>query len=160
MEMLDQMLIDIPIVDATVRCSVAVLLGMLIGVERSILKKPASIRTFSFISLGSCIFTLLSLCVVGPVSDPARIAAQIVSGVGFIGAGVIIKDTSNKEKLIEGITTAAMIWFVAALGMVCGFGYTKFAFVVFGLYLVVAVFGIMLHHMIDKVRTYIQEMLR
>ena len=101
--------------------ALAIVIGILVGLEREKRGKPASIRTFSVISAGSCLFTVLSVEAVGGLEanpyDITRIAAQIVSGIGFLGGGVIFKTVDR----IEGITTAALIWLVAALGMACGF---------------------------------------
>jgi putative Mg2+ transporter-C (MgtC) family protein len=101
------------------------IVGLCIGVERELRGKPASLRTFSVISTGSCLFTILSVqaagtSVDGSPYDVTRIAAQIVSGIGFLGGGVIFKTTDR----IEGITTGALIWLAAALGMACGFNQT------------------------------------
>lgn len=99
--------------------------GALIGIEREHAEKPAGLRTNMLICTGSCLFTLASILawqhIAGGVStvDPGRIAAQIVSGVGFLGAGVILKSGLH----IIGITTAATIWLVAAIGMVIGLGF-------------------------------------
>jgi putative Mg2+ transporter-C (MgtC) family protein len=92
------------------------ILGMLVGVEREINHKPAGIRTCALVCLGSALYTILSLSVTG--SDPARIASNIVQGIGFLGAGSII---TTRDKVI-GLTTAAAIWVVAAIGMAVGFG--------------------------------------
>ena len=101
--------------------ALAALVGLLLGVEREFRGKVASLRTFSAICVGSCLFTLLSVHGSGAPGehafDSTRIAAQIVSGIGFLGAGVIFK-TANR---IEGITTAALIWLSAGFGMACGF---------------------------------------
>lgn len=94
----------------------AMILGMLVGVEREINHKPAGIRTCALVCLGSALYTILSLSVTG--SDPARIASNIVQGIGFLGAGSII---TTRDKVI-GLTTAAAIWVVAAIGMAVGFG--------------------------------------
>ena len=107
--------------DYALKLALAAISGLLIGFERELRGKPASLRTFSTICVGSCLFTILSFDGVdspGPQFDPSRIAAQIVSGVGFLGAGVIFKTNDR----IEGITTAALIWLAAALGMAAGFG--------------------------------------
>ena len=100
---------------------VAGLLGLIIGLEREKRGKPASLKTFSMISVGSCLFTILSVQAAGGAHgspyDMTRIAAQIVTGVGFLGAGVIFKTQDR----IEGVTTAALIWLTAAIGMTCGF---------------------------------------
>lgn len=94
---------------------IASMIGLVIGLEREARGKPASLRTFSIICTGSCLYTILSL--EGANMDQARVAAQIVSGVGFIGGGVIFKSTDR----VEGITTGALIWLAAAVGMACGF---------------------------------------
>lgn len=100
---------------------VAALCGALIGAEREHAHKPAGLRTNMVICVGSCLFTLSSLLAwkMAPGGDPGRIAAQVVSGVGFLGAGVILKTGFH----IVGITTASTIWLVAAIGMVIGFGF-------------------------------------
>lgn len=100
------------------RTAAAVLVGTLVGVEREFRDKPAGLRTLVLISLGACVFSMVSLVIPGPMVDQTRIAAQIVTGVGFLGAGSIMRST----KAVYGLTTAASIWMVAALGMACGFG--------------------------------------
>ncbi len=102
---------------------VATLCGAATGLEREWSGKPAGLRTNILICVGSTLFTLASfyswqLAGSPPTIDPARIAAGIVTGVGFIGAGVILTTGSH----ITGITTAATIWLVAAIGMVIGLG--------------------------------------
>jgi putative Mg2+ transporter-C (MgtC) family protein len=99
--------------------TLAALLGGIIGIEREWRGRPAGFRTNILISLGSCLFTILSIegfPVKGNAQDTARIAAQIVSGIGFLGAGALLQ-TRNKTK---GMTTAATIWLVAAIGMAVG----------------------------------------
>jgi len=98
---------------------VAALLGGLIGVERELAGKDPSIRTFSLICLGSCIFTILSWESVKEfhAGDPGRIAAQIVPGIGFIGAGTIFRSKQG----VSGFTTAALMWVTASIGMAVGF---------------------------------------
>jgi putative Mg2+ transporter-C (MgtC) family protein len=95
----------------------AILIGGLIGLEREYRDKSAGFRTNILICLGATLFVMFSQKV-GGEGDPARIAAQIVSGVGFLGAGAIIRD----GKAVKGLTTAATIWFTAALGMGIGSG--------------------------------------
>lgn len=99
----------------------ALALGGSIGAERELRDKAAGFRTLMFICAGSAMFTIFSarLAVVsGVLGDPTRVAAQIVSGIGFLGAGVILREHGE----IRGLTTAAMIWLVAALGMGVGGG--------------------------------------
>jgi len=110
-------------VDLGVRLLVAAALGALIGAEREIHGHPAGMRTHLLVSLGSAIFTVLSIYGFqgGPGSaptDPSRVAAQIVSGIGFLGAGAILKDGAS----IRGLTTAASLWATAAIGLGAGAG--------------------------------------
>lgn len=98
----------------------SVICGALVGTERERAEKPAGLRTVIMICLGSTIFTQVSqLLATGPVSDPARIAAQIVSGIGFLGAGAILRSHGT----VIGLTTGATIWAIAAVGMTIGSGY-------------------------------------
>jgi len=101
------------------------ILSMIIGFEREISDKPAGLRTHVLVSIGSTLFTILSFNAF-PGSDPARLASSIVVGIGFIGAGTIIK---TKEKII-GLTTAATLWVVASIGVSVGAGYYLLASVV------------------------------
>ena len=96
----------------------AIILGGLVGWEREISGKAAGIRTNILICLGATVFTIISSYMAGPEGSLTRIAAQIVSGVGFLGAGAIIQDRGG----IHGLTTAATIWLVASIGMACGAG--------------------------------------
>jgi putative Mg2+ transporter-C (MgtC) family protein len=93
---------------------ISAILGSIIGYERHIHDKPAGLRTNALICIGSCIFTIISTSL--PGSDPGRIAAQVVTGIGFLGAGSIIQSGGN----VHGLTTAAGIWIVSAIGMACG----------------------------------------
>lgn len=93
----------------------AAVLGGIIGLERELRGKPAGLRTNILICLGSCVFTIISTSL-SSGSDPGRIAAQIVTGIGFLGAGAIIHSGAG----IHGLTTAAGIWVVASVGMACG----------------------------------------
>ncbi len=98
----------------------AVLLGALIGLERELSRKPLGLRTNVLICLGAAIFTIISIRIgLSLGGSPERIAAQIVGGIGFLGAGAIIRDRGT----VQGATTAATIWLVASLGMACGAGY-------------------------------------
>lgn len=97
----------------------ALLCGIIIGIEREKKLKPAGLRTMILIALGSALFTVLSRIMTDSVGEQTRIAAQIVSGIGFLGAGSILHDTVR----VRGMTTAATIWVMAALGMLCGAGY-------------------------------------
>jgi putative Mg2+ transporter-C (MgtC) family protein len=102
----------------------AAALGGVIGLEREAHGKFAGLRTNILICLGAAVFTIISRQIAnGTEASPARIAAQIVTGVGFLGAGAIIRDRGG----IYGLTTAATIWMVASIGMACGAGLFKLA---------------------------------
>ena len=106
--------------------------------------KPAGLRTFAFVSLGSTIFTIAS-SLIGPSNgDTGRVAAQIVTGIGFIGAGAVFRS----GKYVSGLTTAAGIWATAAIGMVFGLGY-----LIFGLCIAFLVIGLFWLHSIIEMRT-------
>ncbi len=94
------------------------LVGGLIGLERAYHDKSAGFRTMIMIATGSALFSIFSIVVGSPAGDSARIAAAVVTGVGFLGAGAIVKEGIN----IHGLTTSASIWIVASLGMGAGFG--------------------------------------
>ena len=95
--------------------SIAFIIGAVIGIEREFRSKPAGFRTMIFICVGSCLYTILSK--ESNNVSPDRIASNIVTGIGFIGAGVIFKEGIS----VNGLTTAALIWITAALGMAIGY---------------------------------------
>lgn len=110
---------------AVIPCLLAGLCSLVVGIERQSREKSAGIRTHLLVCLGACLFTLASIWMSeyslalshgGVMPDPARLAAQIVSGIGFLGGGVILRD-KNK---IKGLTTASTIWVSAAMGVLCG----------------------------------------
>jgi putative Mg2+ transporter-C (MgtC) family protein len=98
---------------------VAVLCGGIVGSERQKREKPAGMRTLVLVSLGSAVFTMASFIFTTTTGDSGRVSAQIVTGIGFLGAGVIMRGRG----IISGATTAAMIWLTAAVGMIVGSGY-------------------------------------
>ncbi len=100
-----------------IKLGLSICLGALIGAEREYKSKVAGFRTIILITLGSTLFTLVSVALMGE-GDPTRIASTVVTGIGFLGAGVIYRETGT----IRGITTAAVIWAAAAIGMMVGFG--------------------------------------
>lgn len=105
---------EIPFLIKLGSCLIA---GFLIGAERESRHKPAGISTHTFVISGAMLFTMMSLAL--SRGDPARIAAQIVTGVGFLGAGIILKEGGR----LANVTTASSIWFAAAIGMAIGFGW-------------------------------------
>jgi putative Mg2+ transporter-C (MgtC) family protein len=101
--------------DLMLRLLVALILGAVVGLERERQERAAGLRTVTMVSLGSCLFTIVGAYGF-PNTDPSRVAAQIVTGIGFLGAGTIFL----RKDLVRGLTTAATIWAVAAIGMAAG----------------------------------------
>ena len=101
-----------------VRILLALVLGFALGFERELYKRPAGLRTHVLVCVASCLIMLVSMYGFDE-GDPARLAAQVVSGIGFLGAGAILRG----DKDIKGITTAATIWMSAMLGLACGNGF-------------------------------------
>jgi putative Mg2+ transporter-C (MgtC) family protein len=106
--------------------ALAIFCGGAIGLEREIRGKAAGLRTNVLICLGAAVFTIISERMASPSDSATRIAAQIVTGVGFLGAGAVIQDRGG----VHGLTTAATIWLVASIGMACGIRLYSLAIVV------------------------------
>jgi len=120
------------------RLALGLVLGAAIGFERELHRQPAGFRTHSLVALGSALFTIISAYgFAGDSVDPTRIAAQIVTGIGFIGAGTILQHRGN----VRGLTTAASLWSVAAIGMAAGAGMLTLA--VIGTTLVLVVLSVL-----------------
>jgi len=98
---------------------VALLCGAIVGLERQLRGKPAGVRTSILICLSTSVFIHLGAAVPGGAADPTRVLAQVVTGVGFLGAGVIL----TREGAVTGVTTAAVIWVLAAIGAAIGLGH-------------------------------------
>lgn len=109
-----------PEVEAALRLLLAAALGAAIGAEREFDHKPAGLRTHILICLGSALFTVVSVLGFSGTVDPSRVAAGVVTGIGFIGAGVILRGARGDK--VVGITTAASIWITAAIGIAAGVG--------------------------------------
>jgi putative Mg2+ transporter-C (MgtC) family protein len=127
---------------ALLRLGLAVILGALIGLERERGERAAGMRTLALVSLGSALFMVISAYGFSEFSgnnafglDPSRIAAQVVTGIGFLGAGTILL----RRRLVRGLTTAAAIWAVAAIGLACGIGQIVIAIIATVLVLIVLV---------------------
>jgi len=113
--------------DSLLRIAVAIVLGGLIGYERETLDKSAGLRTHMLVSLGAALFMVASILIVQDFAtgdgtsrlDPTRIGSTIVTGVGFLGGGIIFR----QEDRVHGLTTAAGLWVAAAIGLACGAGY-------------------------------------
>lgn len=110
---------DATYIDLTVRLSLALILGGAIGIEREYRAKEAGFRTHFLVALGSALFCVVSQYGFGfDLKDSSRVAAQVVSGIGFLGAGTII----FQKNVVRGLTTAAGLWVTAAIGLACGTG--------------------------------------
>jgi putative Mg2+ transporter-C (MgtC) family protein len=107
-----------PPIQLMMRLLLAAALGGAVGIEREIRQKPAGLRTNILIALGSALFTALSIQIASAGGTPDRISAQIVTGIGFLGAGAILRSGRS----VHGMTTAATIWVNAAVGMAAGAG--------------------------------------
>lgn len=115
------------LLDLTIRVIIAIVLGGAIGLERQWRLRTAGIRTNALVSVGAALFVIVGAVGLGEgaTADPTRVAAQVVSGIGFLGAGVIIRDGLN----IRGLTTAATLWCAAAIGSLAGAGMEEMAFI-------------------------------
>lgn len=129
------------------KLGIAVLVGGVIGLEREVQYKAAGFRTLILITVGSTLFTLFSIAI-EPELSPSRIASNIVTGIGFLGAGTILREGGR----IGGLTTAATIWLAAALGMGIGAGQIEFVLWATGITLVVLVFFPIVGGWIDRLR--------
>ena len=124
-----KLLNEFNIISVIVRILLAMLLGGCIGMEREKSKRPAGFRTHILVCVGSCMTALIGLFVwydMGNMSDPLRISAQVISGIGFLGVGTILV---KEHDHITGLTTAAGLWTTAAIGIACGFGFYEGAFI-------------------------------
>ena len=117
------------IVAIALRLLCAMTVGTLIGMEREYTHRPAGLRTHILVALGACVVSILGeglfthYAALGATPDPARLSAQVITGVGFLGAGTIMKEGVS----VKGLTTAASVWAVACLGIAAGFGYYALA---------------------------------
>lgn len=111
--------------DIILKFIVAIICATAIGLERNYKNKPAGVRTCNLICIGTVLFIVLGQTIVGP-GDPSRVMATIIQGIGFLGAGGIIANNGN----VSGLTTAAVVWTLAAVGSAIGFGFFKLAFTV------------------------------
>jgi putative Mg2+ transporter-C (MgtC) family protein len=127
------------------RLLVSLLIGAVIGAEREYRSKSAGLRTMILVCMGACLFTIASRQL-GTPNNIDRIAANIITGIGFIGAGVVFKE----ENRVTGITTATAIWMVAALGMEVGYGNFTIAFICTAIILVVLIVLVYVQNFIAK----------
>jgi putative Mg2+ transporter-C (MgtC) family protein len=122
---------DLTLEQISFRLIAALVLSAVIGLERQVHEKPAGIRTHALVGLGATIMTICGVLVASVYGndgntvsvDPSRLASVVIQGIGFIGAGVIIQSRGS----VKGLTSAATLWFVAALGIAVGFGFWEMA---------------------------------
>ncbi len=117
-----EILRDLNLISISFRVFLAILLGGLSGLERGLKNRPAGLRTYMLVSLGACIVSITNVYIyeVYAISDPVRMPAQVISGIGFLGAGTIIVTRRNQ---IKGLTTAAGLWTSATIGIAIGIGF-------------------------------------
>ena len=118
------------LIDAIIRLGLAALLGTLVGVERILAHKTAGMRTYALVTMGSALFVIVSQLIAVDFShlpgfNPAQISASIVSGIGFLGASLMIW----KDEKLTGLTSATGIWVCAGIGMAAGYGYFELAII-------------------------------
>lgn len=142
------MIISDELISGVTKLFVSLVAGGIIGAEREYQSKNAGFRTVILITLGSCLFTIISY-VMAAGFDPARIAANIITGIGFLGAGAIFKEGVN----VKGLTTASVIWVAAAIGMAIGIGAYEFAFICVAFTMVILLGFRFLQNIIDRSNT-------
>lgn len=140
-------------INFTINLTVCFLLSFVLGLERQYRKRSLGLRTMILVSIGSYMFVSFSFLVVGYDLDVTRIASQVVAGIGFLGAGVIIKD--NEKNRVRGLTTAATLWCDAGIGILCAGGFLKEA-IVSSLFVLFA--NIILRHLNSLVNDRVDDM--
>lgn len=133
------------IVDTTIKLVLAALCGGVLGVERGIKKRPAGFRTYMLVCIGSTLVMMINdyACTLYATGDPTRLGAQVISGIGFLGAGTIITTGHNR---VKGLTTAAGLWASACIGLAIGIGYYEGAIIA----TIMIVIVIVAMHSLDK----------
>lgn len=132
----------------TVRILLAAIIGCLIGLERESKNRPAGFRTYTLVSVGACLVMMTNQYMFGiyQSGDPARLGAQVISGVGFLGAGTILA----RNNQVRGLTTAAALWSSACVGLALGIGFYAGALVVGGVLLLVMILFRPLNHVLHR----------
>jgi putative Mg2+ transporter-C (MgtC) family protein len=138
--------------EIAVRLGAALILGSALGLNRELHGKPAGLRTHALVSLGAAVATVVSLGFPGESKsiDPiaiGRVLQGILTGIGFLGAGVILRDPDGH---VTGLTTAATIWICAVLGVACGLGYWSVLGIATGLTIIALVFGKPVEHLAER----------
>lgn len=124
------------------RAIVALVLGVVVGIERNTRVKEAGIRTHGIVSLAACVFMMISqFAIEGVAFDGSRIASQIIPGIGFLGVGIIY----NRRGTMQGLTTAAGVWATAAIGMCCGSSNIWFVLLAVVVTVIIVIFQLIFH---------------
>lgn len=139
---------ELGVLDICLRLLCAMLVGMVIGTEREYTNRPAGMRTHILVALGACAVMITGQLLFvqynayGAAPDPARLGAQVITGVGFLGAGTILRDGAH----VKGLTTAASLWTVACLGLAAGAGYYTVALIGMGFtFVTLTIFEVLQH---------------
>lgn len=144
-------MVSMNILEPALRLGTAVAVGALLGINRDFNRKPAGLRTHAMVTLGAALATLVVAYVpAGPAVDfnaVSRVVQGILTGIGFLGAGVIIRDAAGH---VSGLTTAATVWVSAALGVLCGLGYWELVMLATSLAMIVLIFGGMLERKAEQ----------
>lgn len=135
----------------------AMVVGLVIGTEREYTNRPAGMRTHVLVALGACVVALTGQMLfqqyrqLGATPDPARLTAQVVTGVGFLGAGTIMREGTS----VRGLTTAASLWTVACLGIACGYGYYAIALAGTGfMFITLTILEVIQHHLPGRAQVF------
>jgi putative Mg2+ transporter-C (MgtC) family protein len=135
------------------RLGAAVLIGGILGINRELHHKPAGMRTHALVALGAALITLIAvqLSAKGVVDGNIVVRAiqGVITGIGFLGGGVILR--SQDQRMVIGLTTAASIWVVAALGVACGVGFWMMALIAVGLSLMILIVGESVEHFLHQI---------
>lgn len=126
--------------EIVVRLIAAAVAGMILGINRELKDKPAGVRTHAIVALGASVITLLATLPPQDATSASRALQGVITGIGFLGAGVILRDASGTA--VHGLTTAATVWLSACLGAACGLGYLSVAATASALSLLILVLGV------------------
>jgi len=143
--------VDLDATAIAIRVGAALLAGAIIGIDRELKRKPAGMRTHSLVSIGAAVVVLVTVGQsTGDADAVSRAVQGIITGIGFLGAGVIMQ--YEDEKKVEGLTTAASIWVAAALGMACGAGLVELVLISLAAVVVVLVGGERVEAMLTRAK--------
>ena len=144
--------VDLDSTAIAIRLGAALLAGAIIGIDRELKRKPAGMRTHSLVSIGAAVVVLATVAPSQGDADAVSRAVQgIITGIGFLGAGVIMQ--YEKERKVEGLTTAASIWVAAAVGIACGTGLVELVLIALAATLLVLMGGERVENMLNKAKS-------